>query len=102
MFIQNEEARNAVNIFVTRGIKTKEKTISEILFLDSLSPFNWELLLLCKFLQRSGELSNKNINVTTIMFLMSGDLTGLCLYMTTLHCYLNSQNIPGKLSYVQQ
>ena len=23
----------------------------------------------------------KNVNVTTIMFLMSGDLTGLCLYM---------------------
>ena len=34
-----------------------------------------------KFLQRSGELSNKNVNVTTIMFLMSGDLTGLCLYI---------------------
>ena len=33
------------------------------------------------FLQCSGELSNKNVNVTTIMFLMSGDLTGLCLYM---------------------
>ena len=32
-----------------------------------------------RFLQRSGELSNKNVNVTTIMFLMSGDLTGLCL-----------------------
>ena len=43
---------------------------------------NWELLLLCKFLQRSGELSNKNVNVTTIMFFMSGDLTGLCLFMT--------------------
>ena len=24
---------------------------------------------------------HKNVNVTTIMFLMSGDLTGLCLYM---------------------
>ena len=23
----------------------------------------------------------KNVNVTTIMFLMSGDLTGLCLYI---------------------
>ena len=27
----------------------------------------------------SGELSNKNVNVTTIIFFMSGDLTGLCL-----------------------
>ena len=26
----------------------------------------------------------KNVNVTTIMFLMSGDLTGLCLYITCL------------------
>ena len=24
---------------------------------------------------------SKNVNVTTVMFLMSGDLTGLCLYM---------------------
>ena len=28
-----------------------------------------------------GNFSNKNVNVTTIAFLMSGDLTGLCLYM---------------------
>ena len=32
LYIENEEARNAVNIFVTRGIKTMEKTISEILY----------------------------------------------------------------------
>ena len=31
---------------------------------------------------------DKNVNVTTIMFLMSGDLTGLCLYMNTLLCNL--------------
>ena len=43
---------------------------------------NWELLLLCKFLQRSGELLNKNVYVITVMFLMSGNLTGLCLYMS--------------------
>ena len=29
MFIENEEARNAVNILVTRSIKTMEKTIKE-------------------------------------------------------------------------
>ena len=28
-----------------------------------------------------GMADDKNVNVTTIMFLMSGDLTGLCLYM---------------------
>ena len=28
-----------------------------------------------------GNFSNKNVNVTTLMFLMSGDLTGLCLYI---------------------
>ena len=33
------------------------------------------------FLLCSGELSNKNVNVTTIIFFMSGDLTRLCLYM---------------------
>ena len=32
LYIENEEARNAVNIFVTRDIKTMEKTISEILY----------------------------------------------------------------------
>ena len=45
---------------------------------------NWELLLLCKFFQRSGELfKDKNVDVTTITLLMSGDLTGLCLYMNS-------------------
>ena len=29
----------------------------------------------------------KNVNVTTIMFLMSGDLTGLCLFM--IQTYVN-------------
>ena len=33
------------------------------------------------FFNAVGNFSNKNVNVTTIMFLMSGDLTGLCLYM---------------------
>ena len=32
LFIENEEARNAVIIFVARGIKIMEKTISEILY----------------------------------------------------------------------
>ena len=32
-----------------------------------------------------GNFSNKNVNVTTTMFLMSGDLTGLCLYMSMAH-----------------
>ena len=53
---------------------------------------NWELLLLCRFLQRSGELSNKNVNVTTIMFLMSGDLTGLCLYIPYFHMKLGESH----------
>ena len=52
---------------------------------------NWELLLFCKFLQRSGELSNKNVNVTTIMFLMSGDLTGLCLYICVCNLFYTMQ-----------
>ena len=28
-----------------------------------------------------GTFQNKNVDVTTIKFLMSGDLTGLCLYI---------------------
>ena len=28
----------------------------------------------------------KNVNVTTIMFLMSGNLTGLCLFMLIHYC----------------
>ena len=40
--------------------------------------------LSCKcFFNAVGNFSNKNVNVTTIMFLMSGDLTGLCLYILT-------------------
>ena len=36
----------------------------------------------CKsFFNVVGNFSNKNVNVTTITFLMSGDLTGLCLYI---------------------
>ena len=31
---------------------------------------------------------HKNVNVTTIMFLMSGDLTGLCLYIQWLAHWL--------------
>ena len=34
------------------------------------------------FFNAVGNFSNKNINVTTLTFLMSGDLTGLCLYIT--------------------
>ena len=33
------------------------------------------------FFNAVGNFSNKNVNVTIIMFLMSGDLTGLCLYI---------------------
>ena len=31
-FIQNEEAREVINIFITRDIKTMERTISEIVY----------------------------------------------------------------------
>ena len=37
------------------------------------------------FFNAVGNFSNKNVNVTTIMFLMSGDLTGLCLYIIKHH-----------------
>ena len=42
--------------------------------------FNTDIYV--SFFNAVGNFSNKNVNVTTIMFLMSGDLTGLCLYMT--------------------
>ena len=34
------------------------------------------------------EKGNKNVNVTAIMFLMSGDLTGLCLYMCPIYALI--------------
>ena len=42
------------------------------------------------FFNAVGNFSNKNVNVTTIMFLMSGDLTGLCLYILLLKLILVS------------
>ena len=33
------------------------------------------------FFYAVGNFQIKNVNVTTIIFFMSGDLTGLCLYM---------------------
>ena len=41
---------------------------------------NWELLLLCKLLPCSGELLVKRERYYYDVF-MSGDLTGLCLYI---------------------
>ena len=37
----------------------------------------------------------KNVNVITVLFLVSGDLTGLCLYMNVPTTYLIARNVHG-------
>ena len=51
------------------------------IYLPSISRHIGKYIVGCGGVTFTCHLQDKNVNVTIIMFLMSGDLTGLCLYI---------------------